>query len=45
LLWVDNKQHQHLLNELLQNSKQNYSFQVELDLFRNNQILMGTHMI
>lgn len=35
LLWVDNKQHQHLLNELLQNSKQNYSFQVELDLFRN----------
>lgn len=35
MLWVDNKQHQHLLNELLQNSKQNYSFQVELDLFRN----------
>ena len=35
LLWVDNKQHQHLLNELLQNNKQNYSFQVELDLFRN----------
>jgi len=35
LLWVDNKQHQHLLTELLKNNQINYSFQVELDLFRN----------
>jgi len=35
LLWVDNKQHQHLLTELLKNNQTNYSFQVELDLFRN----------
>jgi hypothetical protein len=35
LLWVDNKQHQHLLTELLKSNKSNYSFQVELDLFRN----------
>jgi hypothetical protein len=35
LLWTDNKQHQHLLTELLKNNKSNYSFQIELDLFRN----------
>jgi hypothetical protein len=37
LLWVDNKQHQHLLNEILQNNKSSHSFQVELDLFRNKR--------
>ena len=51
LLWVDNKQHQHLLNELLQNSKQNHLFQVELDLFRNKaftntfQVLIALNQI
>lgn len=38
LLWVDNKQYQHLLNELLKTKpQQDCSFQVELDLFRNKE--------
>lgn len=38
LLWVDNKQHQHLLNELLKTTpQQNCTFQIELDLFRNKE--------
>lgn len=37
LLWVDNKQHQHLLNELLQTKEQDCAFQIELDLFRNKE--------
>ena len=38
LLWVDNKQHQHLLNELLKkNAQQECTFQIELDLFRNKE--------
>jgi uncharacterized protein YcgL (UPF0745 family) len=38
LLWVDNKQHQHLLNELLQTKgQQDCAFQIELDLFRNKE--------
>ena len=38
LLWVDNKQYQHLLNELLQTKRQqDHAFQIELDLFRNKE--------
>jgi hypothetical protein len=35
LLWVDNKQYQHLLTELFEQLPKQHSFQVELDLFKN----------